>query len=145
MRSTNEISLPKGRKDENECLKAAALRETYEESGYSATIFPPKIPRHATNNTSNEEHEEPIAMTQRFKDGVLKIIFWYAASVGSQVSQPGTQQEGEYFEPSWLDRTQALAALTFNDDREVAQLAIDAAFSSHRVHESVTISPSMAA
>lgn len=78
-------------------------------------------------------------MTQRVKDGVLKIIFWYAARVDSQeVPKQGTQQEGEDFESIWLDCTQGLAALTFNDDREVAQLAIDAAFGPHRGHEFIT-------
>ncbi|KEQ63087.1 uncharacterized protein M437DRAFT_47489 [Aureobasidium melanogenum CBS 110374] len=134
MRSTNEIFLPKGRKDENECMKAAALRETYEETGYCATILPLKIPTHATNRTGDGAHEEPIAVTQRVKDGILKIIFWYAASVDSrQVPEKDTQQEGEDFEPIWLDCTQALVALTFDDDREVARLAIDAVSDSRRV------------
>ncbi|KAK6002257.1 hypothetical protein QM012_001895 [Aureobasidium pullulans] len=129
MRSANETFLPKGRKDENECLKAAALRETYEETGYSATILPLKVPTHATSRTSDGGHEEPIAVTQRLRDGVLKIVFWYAATVDShEVPAQGTQQEGEDFEPIWLDCTHALAALTFNDDREVARLAIGAAF-----------------
>ncbi|KAH0368129.1 hypothetical protein KCU65_g4109, partial [Aureobasidium melanogenum] len=134
MRSTNEIFLPKGRKDENECLKAAALRETFEETGYSATILPLSVPTHATNRTGGGAHEEPIAVTQRVKDGVLKIIFWFAASVDSrEVPEQGTQQEGEDFEPIWLDCTHSLAALTFDDDREVAKLAISAAFDSRRV------------
>lgn len=134
LRSTNETFLPKGRKDENECLKAAALRETYEETGYSATILPLKVPTLATNRTGDGAHEESIAVTQRVKDGVLKIIFWYAASVDSrEVPEQGTQQEGEDFEPIWVDCTQPLAALTFDDDREVARLAIDAAFGAHCV------------
>lgn len=85
-------------------------------------------------------------MIQRLKDGVLKTIFWYAASVDfREVPQQGTQQEGEDFEPTWLESTRALAALTFLDDREVAQLAIDASLESHHVHESVITSSTMAA
>lgn len=128
-RSTNEILLPKGRKDENECLKTAAARETYEETGYPATILPLKVPTRATNRTGDGEHTEPIAITQRVTNGVLKIIFWYAASVDSQaLPEQGTQQEGEDFESLWMDCKQALAALTFADDREVARLTINAAF-----------------
>jgi 8-oxo-dGTP pyrophosphatase MutT (NUDIX family) len=128
-RSTHEILLPKGRKDENECLKTAAARETYEETGYRATILPLKVPTRATNRTGDGEHTEPIAITQRVTNGVLKIIFWYAASVDSQaLPEQGTQQEGEDFDSLWMDCGQALAALTFADDREVAQLAIRAAF-----------------
>ena len=56
MRSTNEILLPKGRKDENECLKTAAARETYEETGFPATILPLNVPTRATNSTSDGEH-----------------------------------------------------------------------------------------
>ena len=68
-------------------------------------------------------------MTQRVTDGVMKIIFWYGASVDSQsVPVQDTQQEDEDFESVWLDCEHALAALTFPDDREVAQLAINAAF-----------------
>ena len=129
MRSTNEILLPKGRKDENECLKTAAARETYEETGFPATILPLNVPTRATNRTGDGEHTESIAMTQRVTDGVMKIIFWYGASVDSQsVPVQDTQQEGEDFESVWLDCEHALAALTFPDDREVAQLAINAAF-----------------
>jgi len=129
LRSTNEFLLPKGRKDANECLKSAAARETYEETGYPTTILPLNVPTRATNRTGDKEHTEPIAITQRVTDGVMKIIFWYAASVVSQsLPEQDTQQEGEDFESVWMDCGQALAALTFADDREVAQLAIHAAF-----------------
>ncbi|CAD0083996.1 unnamed protein product [Aureobasidium vineae] len=128
-RSTNGILLPKGRKDENECLKTAALRETFEETGYSATTLPLKLPTHATNRSGNESHSEPIAVTQRGRDHVLKLIFWYAASVNSQeLPKRGTQQEGEDFESIWMDCRPAVAALSFADDKEVAQLAIHAAY-----------------
>ncbi|CAD0110702.1 unnamed protein product [Aureobasidium uvarum] len=135
-RSTNEILLPKGRKDENECLKAAALRETYEETGYSATILPLKLPTHATNRSGNELHTEPIAVTQRVSDHGLKLIFWYAGSVNSQkLPERGTQQEGEDFESKWMDCRQAIAALTFADDKEVAQLVIHAVFDAYSIPE----------
>lgn len=129
LRSTNEIFLPKGRKDENECLKTAAARETHEETGYHATILPLNVPTRATNRSGDGEHTEPIAITQRITDGVLKIIFWYVASVDSQaLPVQGTQQEGEDFESVWMDCGQALAALTFADDREITQMAIHAVF-----------------
>lgn len=129
LRSTNEFLLPKGRKDENECSKVAAARETFEETGYYATILPLNIPTRATNRTGDREHTEPIAVTLRVTDGVMKIIFWYAARVDSEaLPEQDTQQEGEDFESIWMDCKQALAALTFADDREVAQLAIHAAF-----------------
>lgn len=128
-RPTDELLLPKGRKDENECLKVAAARETHEETGYPATILPLNVPTRATNRTGDREHTEPIAISQRVTDGIIKIIFWYAASVDSQaLPDQDTQQEGEDFESVWMDCQQALAALTFDDDREVAQLAIRAAF-----------------
>jgi ADP-ribose pyrophosphatase YjhB (NUDIX family) len=126
---TKEIFLPKGRKNENECLRTAALRETYEETGYPATILPLKLPTHATNRTRDEEHTEPIAITQRVTKGVLKIIFWYAASVDFRAFPDlGTQQEGENFESLWTDCRHGVTALTFADDREVARLAVNAAF-----------------
>lgn len=127
-RSTNETFFPKGRKDENECLKTAALRETYEETGYLATILPLKVPTNVTNKSGRGEHTEPIAITQRVTNGILKIIFWYAASVDSQVlPDQGTQQEGEDFELVCVDWSQASTALTFVDDGEIAHLAIHAA------------------
>lgn len=142
-RSTNEILLPKGRKDEDECLKTAAARETYEETGYPASILPLKVPTRATNRTGNEEHTESTAITQRVTNGVLKIIFWYAASVDSQaLPEQGTQQEGEDFESLWLDCEQALAALTFADDREVARLAIHAAFDEDGLEHTVGLQSS---
>jgi 8-oxo-dGTP pyrophosphatase MutT (NUDIX family) len=128
-RFTKEIFLPKGRKNENERLRTAALRETYEETGYPATILPLKLPTNATNRTADEAHTEPIAITQRVTDGILKLIFWYAASVDFRAHpDQGTQQEGEDFEAIWMDCRHGVTALAFADDREVARLAVNAAF-----------------
>ncbi|EFX02014.1 nudix hydrolase [Grosmannia clavigera kw1407] len=44
--------LPKGRKNIGECLQSAALRETYEETGVHASLFPLKIRTRSTQSSA---------------------------------------------------------------------------------------------
>lgn len=147
-RPTDELLFPKGRKNINEDLKAAALRETFEETGYTAKILPTRVTTNATSarqsddiaqsNHQNEdvrrgedkEHEEPIALTQRImENGMLKLTFWWASSVDmTDVPARGTQEESEDFEVVWMDIEKGIAALSFEDDRSVARMAVHAIF-----------------
>ena len=105
---TGEFLLPKGRKNISETLGDTALRETFEETGFTVHLLPLPIPTLATRPTTNEDPDvarpdfstEPIAVQQRMVKGKLKTIFWFAA-VGDSTAVPehGTQQDGECFEP----------------------------------------------
>ncbi|GAD97162.1 hypothetical protein NECHADRAFT_92100 [Paecilomyces variotii No. 5] len=128
-KKTGEVFLPKGRKNIGESLEDAALRETYEETGFRVALLPLPIPTLATPAAAIGEQPEkpnvvtePVAVSQRVVNNKLKIIFWFAAQ-GDATSTPdtGTQQEGEDFESIWVDRDQAVPTLTFDDDRSILQ------------------------
>lgn len=117
------VCLPKGKKNIGEALDATAIRETYEETGYHVALIKVPHPTLATIETDTKglhSMTEPMAFTQRI-DGSKKkkLIYWYLAK-GNSSAQPdaGTQQEGEDFEPLWLEYATALGSLTFNQDKQ---------------------------
>lgn len=133
-RKTGEYMLPKGRKDLGETLEQTAERETFEETGIPVELLPVDIDTLATAPSSVEEVEnrpkavvEPIAVSQRLAQGVLKIIFWYVAAADStSVRQEGTQQENEEFDTVWIDFNDVTSILSFDNDRRIAQAGIAA-------------------
>ncbi|KAK3935310.1 NUDIX hydrolase domain-like protein [Diplogelasinospora grovesii] len=138
-RKTGEYMLPKGRKDVGETLEAAALRETWEETGYRAELLPVAVDTLATSPTPSTSHAgeqqkastEPLAVQQRAdSSGNLKIIFWYVASGDSTATREEgtTTQENEDFDAIWMDFDKAGEALSFEDDRKIAEAAVTAAF-----------------
>ena len=127
-----EIYLPKGRKNIGETLEDAALRETYEETGSRVTLFRLPVPTLATLAGDVEAvgqmsaTTEPVAISQRLVHDKLKIIFWFAARGDSTaVPETGTQQEGEDFEPLWVDLDSGVQSLTYDDDKQIARAVID--------------------
>ena len=137
-RKTGEYLLPKGRKDVNETLEQTAIRETFEETGFPVKLLPVAIPTLATMPTQQRATKisssvgralvtEPIAVTQRMTNGILKIIFWYAAQVDSTLKQEkSTQQEGEDFDTVWLPIEKVTKTLSFDDDRQIAAKVVSA-------------------
>lgn len=130
-KTNGEVFLPKGRKNIDEALEDAAVRETYEETGFRVTLLPLRIPTLATPAAADPDRHlsavtEPVAVSQRHKDNKLKIILWYVAK-GDSTAAPdaGTQQEGEDFEPVWAHLDNAVQSLTFDDDKRIAQRVID--------------------
>ena len=126
--------LPKGRKDRGETIEAAAIRETYEETGYACRFWPQTIPTRAPPAGANNVHTveavegsvEPIAVTIRdLGDSGIKIIWWYIAQVeeGAQKVE-GSQMEGEHFESVFMDAELAVGRLTFSSDRDVVKQAL---------------------
>ncbi|PYI01318.1 hypothetical protein BO78DRAFT_433769 [Aspergillus sclerotiicarbonarius CBS 121057] len=143
---TKEIYFPKGRKNINESLPDAALRETYEETGFRVSLLslpnistptvPVPIPDLAgkCNQSGNSTQggcasTEPIAVTQRvLSDNTVKIIFWFAAEGDSMAkAETGTQEEGEEFEAGWVGWDDVQGVLTFEDDRRLAGWVVAAA------------------
>jgi 8-oxo-dGTP pyrophosphatase MutT (NUDIX family) len=126
-RPKKELLLPKGRKDRGETLEAAAIRETFEESGYSCQLVNHKLATSAPDpSESFEYHQEPIACQQRIAYGKRKIILWYVAVSDSTVPWVAdTQEEGEDFEPRWIPIHEALKGLEYDDDRKIATRAVE--------------------
>ncbi|KAI8722450.1 Nudix hydrolase domain-containing protein [Fusarium sp. LHS14.1] len=133
-RRRGEYMLPKGRKDVDESLEEAALRETYEESGIRVQLLPVDINSLATLPSSTKIEDppraitEPIAVNQRVtRQGILKIIFWYVAAADSTTTpEEGTQQENEDFDTVWADFDNVGSILSFYEDLCIAEAAIAA-------------------
>ncbi|WPB05469.1 uncharacterized protein RHO25_010121 [Cercospora beticola] len=128
-RKTNEVLLPKGRKNIDESLQAAALRETWEETGHRAVLLLTPLPTLATNQVDGMlGHQEPIAVSQRVNHGVLKIIFWFSAASDSTIcDHDRPTPEDEDFETLWADLCDYERLLTFEDDKQMARLVVEAA------------------
>jgi 8-oxo-dGTP pyrophosphatase MutT (NUDIX family) len=134
LRKTGEYCLPKGRKDVGEQLEATAVRETYEETGYIVELLPLHLTTlatlHGNDDVRSEGKTEPVAVTQRSTtQGVLKIIFWYAARGDScAIRQMNTtEQDDEDFDAVWCPMDEVLRLLTFHDDKTITARVIEAA------------------
>ncbi|PPQ85480.1 hypothetical protein CVT25_006637 [Psilocybe cyanescens] len=131
----DEWLLPKGRKDRGETVEQAAVRETYEETGYVCALWPQRMPTRATipgvNNVDVAETAnglvEPIAVSVRdLGRSRTKIIFWFITVVDEGVEKvEGSQMENENFESVFFDTHVALERLTFQNDRDIVAQAID--------------------
>ncbi|GKU07527.1 nudix protein [Fusarium langsethiae] len=130
-RKTDEIFLPKGRKDVNKSLEKTALRETFEETGVQAQLLPTAInilaATPSSQNCPSGLATELIAVSQRMHNGILKIIFWYIASADSTITPvQGTQQQDEEFDTIWEDLSNIDSTIPFLDDQRIVRAAIDA-------------------
>lgn len=127
--------LPKGRKDCGESVENAALRETYEETGYKCEFFPCTMTTRAPLPHVNMVDEprilegvvEPFAMTVRSLGEVkgTKIVWWYLTRASNDETQSkGTQTETEDFHSEFIAAEKAVELLTFQTDRDIARKAL---------------------
>jgi Uri superfamily endonuclease/ADP-ribose pyrophosphatase YjhB (NUDIX family) len=100
--SRDEVRLPKGHIEPGESARATALRETREESGYRELSVEADL---GTQRVTFDHRGRHYVRTERY--------FLMALADGAR-SDGGEQQ----FEPSWLPWDEALAALTFEAERE---------------------------
>jgi len=99
----SEVRLPKGHVEPGESVQAAALRETREESGYVNLVLGAGLGRRVVEFHYGERH---VVRTEHY--------FLMALSGHAGVRARGEEQ----FEPVWLTWDEALAALTFDTERE---------------------------
>jgi 8-oxo-dGTP pyrophosphatase MutT (NUDIX family) len=137
-RPTQEYLLPKGRKNANETLEAAAVRETFEETGVRCALvahgFPNLAPpeSHAPPDglaplapLAPRRSTEPIAVQQRMSQGAWKLIFWFVARADSTVAPvQGTQEEWEAFDSVWADADAAAGMMAREDDAEIVRMVV---------------------
>ena len=98
-----QVRLPKGHVEPGEEVQAAALRETREESGYAGLVVHADLGTQVVEFDYKERH---VVRDERY---------FLMALAGD----PGLPAGGEdQFEPVWLTWEQALAALTFEPERE---------------------------
>eukprot|EP01088_Endostelium_zonatum_P013291 TRINITY_DN27759_c0_g1_i1.p1 TRINITY_DN27759_c0_g1~~TRINITY_DN27759_c0_g1_i1.p1 ORF type:complete len:164 (-),score=43.83 TRINITY_DN27759_c0_g1_i1:12-503(-) len=127
-KAKKEFFLPKGRKEVGEDLEETAKRETLEETGFECELVKHSLNTLATTESQEKsKHSEPIAVQQRFLDGVLKIIFWYVGKADSTaVPKTKTLSDEQQFETHWIPITSAEERLTYHDDREIFKAALSA-------------------
>ncbi|KAG9006056.1 hypothetical protein FRB94_001037 [Tulasnella sp. JGI-2019a] len=135
-KKNGETVLPKGHKDLNETIEEAALRETYEETGWPCEFMPTDIltrvppagqssgthPRLAPSST------EAIAVTFRRLDETgkdIKFVWWFITQVTSTERSLGTQMDSENFDPEFVDLDEVVNQLSRPGDRDVVVRALD--------------------
>lgn len=129
----DEWVLPKGRKDRGESMEQAAVRETYEETGFRCAIMPVNLKTRATIPGGTHENEprlerlsrEPFAMSMReSSDGSMKFIAWFVTLANGDGHQKGTQMVGEDFESTFFDADDAVGKLTSLANKKLAAKAV---------------------
>ena len=135
-----------------ERLEATAIRETYEETGYTVELLPLQLTTLATLHGIDDVRSaipggttEPVAVTQRMTQGVLKIIFWYAARGDSCAIREmnTTEQDNEKYDAVWCPMDEVTQLLTFHDDKTITARVIEAARgggNGHKIHCAVSTS-----
>lgn len=110
-KSRNVFSIPKGKVEPNESLEETALREVREETGYDTKIVS-KI------GIINFDFE---------KDGEVrnKTVTCFRLELLNDFDPKPNLQEGEDFENLWVTPSEAASLLTFDEEREVLEKAIE--------------------
>ena len=107
--SRDEVRLPKGHIETGESPRQAALREVTEESGYAALYIVADLGAQEVEFDYQDKH-------------VVRSERYFAMRLEREGDRPPCQVErepGEFqFIPDWLGWDEALAALTFEVERE---------------------------
>jgi len=98
-----EVRLSKGHVEPGEEVQAAALRETREESGYAELVLKADL---GTQVVEFDHRGRHVVRTERYF--LMALADHLASPIGGE----------EQFEPVWLTWDEALAALTFEAERE---------------------------
>jgi 8-oxo-dGTP pyrophosphatase MutT (NUDIX family) len=101
--SRGEVRLPKGHVEPGEDVRAAALREAREESGYAGLVLRADL---GTRVVEFDHAGRHVVRDERY---------FLMALADSRDTPAGGEEQ---FEPTWLTWDEALAALTFEEERE---------------------------
>lgn len=126
--------LPKGRRNQNESRAAAAVREVTEETGLACRLLPVMMMTRATppddedvNSVDEprpyEGSDESFILTFRvLEPGNVKLIWWFVGAVDEEIGNDGDgilREPEERYERIMVDYAEAMALLTYADDREI--------------------------
>lgn len=131
-----EWLLPKGRKDIGESIEAAAIRETFEETGYPCELIPVCMPTRAPAPGTNvmdvvrvmNDATEPVAVTLRNLDREgCKFIWWFIARVKCHGAEKveGTQTESEDYVSEFFDTDEAVEKVSHEWGRHALKQALE--------------------
>ena len=136
-KARGEWLLPKGRKDRGEDVRDAAVRETFEETGYRCELLPLDLVTRApaagaqTTDAAMAVHgsEEPFMVTlRRTQEGGVQLLSWFATvcSEGAEKGvRSGMQTEVEDYESGFFEAHEAVRVATFQVDRDVITRAVE--------------------
>jgi len=139
--SKGEWLLAKGRRDCNELRREAAIREVREETGLNCRLLPVSMPTRAPaidepNDVVDKARVypdlvEPFMFTLRQLPGVegVKLIFWFIAAVDED--DPFTSKGEETYKTGCFDYAEAIEKLTYRNDRDLLERAIELAEQSY--------------
>ncbi|KAF2744332.1 hypothetical protein M011DRAFT_470468 [Sporormia fimetaria CBS 119925] len=148
----DEWLLAKGRRNCGESRHEAALREVREETGYPCHLHPVTMstrapPRVETGFVADQPRTfsnltEPFMLTIRRMDGKsnAKLIWWYIAALDKDPATDKSNGEAE-FKAEFFSWDEALARLTFEDDRQILGRAIALVENSRRERDISTNVP----
>ncbi|AEO65179.1 fa2e8131-60c8-4a32-8801-4eac110c9acc [Thermothielavioides terrestris] len=136
--------LPKGRRNLNESMLAAALRETHEETGIRVTPLRLDIETRATPPKSEraDTSSKPPNITKGYpstefvgacmypdpqsETEALKIVYFFAATADCTVARDsGTQEEWEKLDAKWIPLSEIPSKLRFNAEVRTVMKAVD--------------------
>lgn len=119
--------LPKGRKHMDEAFETAAIRETMKKTGYECHLLKHKQPAQGAEAEHSLQQTAPVAVQQKLRKGIRRLIFWYVAQVdSSSACISDTQDEGEDFTVCWVGVNLASAMMTFEEEKKIVARAVEA-------------------
>ncbi|KAM7186496.1 NUDIX hydrolase domain-like protein [Naviculisporaceae sp. PSN 640] len=136
--------LPKGRKNIGETMLAAAIRETYEETGVRVKPFELMVATRATVPADEQDgesrHKNPGVIEGQLSNefiatcvypdpqsetDALKIIFYFAATADSTIApETGTQEDWEKVRGEWVPISEISKKLRFKAEESVVMKAV---------------------
>jgi 8-oxo-dGTP pyrophosphatase MutT (NUDIX family) len=119
-----------------ESIEAAAVRETFEETGYPCELIPVRMLTRAPALGVNmkdvvrvmDNATEPVVVTLRNLDTEgCKFIWWFIGRVKGHGTEKveGTQTESEDYISEFFDADEAMEKVTHDRDRHVLKQALD--------------------
>lgn len=134
--------LPKGRRNIDESMLAAAIRETYEETGVSVTPLwldiatratpvadgptPGKNPQITNGHHSNEFLGACLYQDPQSTTSAVKAVFFFAATADSTAAPAaGTQEEWEKFDTCWVPVAEIPGKLFFKAEVSMVFKALE--------------------
>lgn len=136
--------LPKGRRNLDESMLAAALRETHEETGLHVTPLRLDIATRATapKGARADTNQKPPNITEGHRSTefvgacmypdpqseteALKIVYFFAATARcTDTPDTGTQEEWEKLDAKWIPLSEVRSKLRFNAEVRTVMKAVE--------------------
>lgn len=111
--SRQEVRLPKGHIDSGETATDDALRETTEESGYCDLTIMADLGSQVVEFTYQGQH-------------YVRTEHYFLMTLTSEQQRERPPEDQAQFQVMWLPMTEAVAALTFEAEKQVARSALAA-------------------